>query len=72
MLVVRCPATYGPEREYACEVLLGCFLGLPWRMVKEERGDTAVALEGDATGSELVVADVWFATPAADWLTARA
>jgi hypothetical protein len=72
MLVVRCPATCAPEREYACEVLLGCFLGLPWRMVKEARGDTAVALEGDATGSELAVADVLFATPEKDWLTARA
>lgn len=72
MLVVRCPATYIPEREYACEVLLGSFLGLPWRMVMEERSETVVTLEGDTTGCELVVADVLFATPAEDWLTARA
>lgn len=63
-IVVRTPPGYEPERRYALDVVLGEFLGLEFEHVVEERADVAIG--------GLRFPDVLFATPEADWLTARA
>jgi hypothetical protein len=59
MLVVSTPPGCDPERRYALDVVLGEFLGLPYRHEVEARDDVRFALEG----RELVCRDAFGATP---------
>ncbi len=67
-LLVTTPRGYEPERAYAARVLLTDLLGLGIRLRHEDRDDVSITLEGDAGGERLLVADVFFRTPIADWL----
>lgn len=67
-LLVTTPRGYEPERAYVTRVLVTDFLGLGVRLRHEDRDDVSITLEGDAGGKRLLVADVLFRTPIADWL----
>jgi hypothetical protein len=64
-LVVRVPRTAFSERQYAADVVLGRFLGLPFRMVPEDRGDVMIESVG---GKSLLMPDVFFPGAEASWL----
>jgi hypothetical protein len=68
-LLVEAPAGYEPERRYILEVVLSDWLGLEWTLRQGDRGDVRIALAEDPDGACVVLPDVLFATPAADWLT---
>jgi hypothetical protein len=68
MLQVSHPPTYHAERRYIHDVLLGEFLGLEYQARLEMRSDVRVTLQGDASGKELILADVLFQTPQDEWL----
>jgi hypothetical protein len=70
-LEVEAPGSYEPERRYILDVLLGERLGLDWRLQIREREDVRIAVAGDPDHCVLVP-DVLFATPPADWLTPSA
>ncbi|WP_019558160.1 polysaccharide deacetylase family protein [Thioalkalivibrio sp. ALE12] len=65
-LIVETPDTRPPERDYILGVVLGEFLGLPWRRLPADRADIRITLE-DHPG-ELCLPDVLLSTPEADWL----
>ena len=71
MLVVRHPDTRPHERAYVLDVVLGEFLGLPWRSEPRDPGPIEITWSGDADGRTLTVADELLATPADAWLTPR-
>jgi peptidoglycan/xylan/chitin deacetylase (PgdA/CDA1 family) len=63
------PDTYGPEREYVVDLVLGEWLGLDYRLVARDRRDVEIrSMDGDRHGA-LIVADVLLATPMDRWLT---
>ena len=66
-LVVEAPASYEPERRYVLDVVLGDWLGLDWRLEPVARSDVRLTVDG-ADGC-VVLPDVLFATPRAEWLT---
>ncbi|KAF0279732.1 MarR family transcriptional regulator [Spiribacter aquaticus] len=66
-LTVQTPDTRALERDYILGVLLGEFLGLPWRRVPSERRDVRISLEG--AHGELRLPDELLSVPADDWLT---
>jgi hypothetical protein len=68
-LVVEAPAGYEPERRYILDVVLADRLGLAWRLERRDGRDVRIALDGDADGRCVVMPDVLFATPPAEWLT---
>jgi O-antigen/teichoic acid export membrane protein len=70
-LVVRAPATYGPERRYVLDVVLTEWLGLAYRLVPEVGSRVVVQLEGDPAGSQLTIPDILFAHAREDWLSER-
>jgi hypothetical protein len=65
-LIVRVPASAEPERRYVLRLVLEEWLGLRHRVQVEEREDVAITAAG-AEG-ELLVRDVFLATPRAAWL----
>ena len=69
-VVVHCPDSYRPEREYAIDVVMSTFLRLPHEVAFGEHPEVEVAVQGEP--KRLALADVLFGTPAADWLTAAA
>ncbi len=71
-VVARCSATYRPEREYAIDVVLSSFLGLEHRVEWIEGSETELCVDGEPEHRRLVVPDIVFRTPSADWLTERA
>ena len=68
MLQISHPPTYRAERRYIHDVLLTGFLGLEYQAREEMRSDVRVSLQGDASGKELILADVLFQTPENEWL----
>jgi hypothetical protein len=66
ILVVQTPRSHAPERDYILDVLLGDFLGLPWRRVSDERRDVRITL-ADQPG-EICLPDMLFSVPDTDWL----
>jgi peptidoglycan/xylan/chitin deacetylase (PgdA/CDA1 family) len=68
MLQISHPPTYRAERRYIHDVLLTGFLGLEYQARVEMRSDVRVSLQGDASGKELILADVLFQTPEDEWL----
>jgi peptidoglycan/xylan/chitin deacetylase (PgdA/CDA1 family) len=68
MLQISHPLTYRAERRYIHDVLLTGFLGLEYQAREEMRSDVRVSLQGDASGKELILADVLFQTPEDEWL----
>jgi hypothetical protein len=66
-LVVAHPPSHAAERRYACQVVLGEFLGLDFCPLIEERADTELRLPG-SEGS-LRVADAFFKVSEQDWLS---
>lgn len=71
MLLVRHPDRYPAERAYALDVVLKDFLGLTWAGLPEQRDDVEITLAEDDRGRGVLLPDVLFETPPADWLTAR-
>ncbi len=65
--IVTHPDTFLPERRYVFEVLLGEFLGLPFRAEAGEGSQVTLRLDGDAS-RRLVLADVLFQARPDDWL----
>ena len=59
-------STYQPEREYIVSVLLREFLGLDYRIDYQNRADIQIS---DGDGRCLRLADVFFRTSEAQWLT---
>lgn len=70
-LLVRTPGTYLEERRYVLGVVFSEWLGLEYALIVDDTRHVTVCVEGDPSGSELLVPDVLFATPAPDWLTQR-
>ena len=68
MLQISHPPTYRAERRYILDVLLKGFLGFEYQAREEARDDVRVSLQGDASGRELILADVLFQTPEDEWL----
>ena len=68
MLQISHPPTYGAERRYIHDVLLTGFLGLEYQAREVMRNDVRVSLQGDASGKELILADILFQTPEEEWL----
>lgn len=66
-LLVEAPNGRCPERDYILGVLLGDFLGLPWRREVSERQDVRITLGGQP--GEIWVPDILFSVADADWLT---
>lgn len=64
-LLVEAPPTYEAERRYILDVVLGDWLGLDLELRAAERGDWRISRDG----AEVVLPDVLFATPEAEWLT---
>lgn len=56
------------EREYCLYVLLGDFLGLPYRQQFAGDASVRITLAGDPLVRSLTTADLLFQTPSADWL----
>lgn len=66
MLIVRTPEGRDAMRRYVCAVVLGEWLGLPWRHEPQARADVAISIVGDPR--ELRLPDVLFSVPNSDWL----
>jgi hypothetical protein len=67
-LAIETPKGYVPEREYAIDVVIAQVLGLEYTIVTADRRDICISCGNE---SELIVSEVLFATPNADWLTFR-
>ncbi|MBV9921523.1 MAG: hypothetical protein JOY78_11810, partial [Pseudonocardia sp.] len=71
MLVVRTPTGYTAERRYIIGVVLGEWLGLPWRVEEQPRADVQIGTD-DGGDRVVTLPDVLFSVPEAQWLTASA
>ena len=69
MLCIRHPPGYRAERAYIYDVLIGEFLGLPYRLEAYAGADVQITLTGDPHGHVLSIADCLFQTPREHWLT---
>jgi len=72
MLLIHHPASYPSERQYIFHVLLREFLGLDYRTEIHDRPEVRITDADASSSGQLLVADVLFQTPQADWLTAAA
>jgi len=70
-LIVHAPHTHVAERRYALDVVLREWLGVGYDLAFHDRPGVTVQLKGDSQARELALPDVFFATPAEDWLTER-
>ena len=68
MLVVEAPDGYQQERRYILDVVLRDRLGLDWRLEISRRSDVRLSAEGAGDGRCVVMPDVLFSVPPADWL----
>lgn len=68
MIRVETPPGYAAERRYICDVLLGEFLGLPFRLEESDRLDVRITLDSAEEDRELLLADHLFRTAESDWL----
>jgi hypothetical protein len=68
MLVVHLPTGYAAERGYVLDVVLGEFLGLPFRAVTGDRRDVEIAVPELSAARTLTIADSLFTTPEEQWL----
>lgn len=66
MLTVHMPATRAAERHWVAGVVLGEFLGLPWRACLEDRADILFRLDGSDT--VVCMQDAFLGLPDAQWL----
>ena len=66
---VEVPPGYEQERQWITRVLLAEFLGLECRVTTAQRADVRISLDGQANGPTVTMPDVFFQTPAHDWLT---
>jgi hypothetical protein len=67
-LVVEAPAPREPERRYVMDVVLADRLGLAWRFQASERRDVRITLDGDTSGTCVLLPDVLLAVPDERWL----
>lgn len=69
-LLIEHPPTYGPERQYIYDVMLGEFLGISYQVrLGANPHTTAVSVCGDSSGKRLIVHDALFAISPTKWLT---
>ncbi|WP_346355417.1 polysaccharide deacetylase family protein [Azotosporobacter soli] len=68
MLIIRCDASYPEERAYIYDVIFREFWGISYRVAIEDRTDIVIACSQDAE-KEIRLADVFFQTPATQWMT---
>jgi peptidoglycan/xylan/chitin deacetylase (PgdA/CDA1 family) len=66
VLIVRTPEGRDAMRRYVCSVVLGEWLGLPWRHEPQARADVAISIVGD--DRELRLPDELFSVQICDWL----
>jgi hypothetical protein len=71
-LLVEAPGGYEPERRYILDVVLGDRLGLDWTLRTADRRDVRISRADEPDGASVVLPDLLFATPRADWLTPAA
>ncbi|OPL10017.1 MAG: hypothetical protein AVO34_12600 [Firmicutes bacterium ML8_F2] len=64
-LYIETPDTRAIERDYTFSVLLGEFLGLPWRRVSSDRTDIRITLRGHE--GEIVLPDILLSMPEDRW-----
>lgn len=69
-LLIETPLGRDSERDYVFGVLFGDFLGLDWRRLPAERDDVRITLTGNPR-CEILLPDVLFKIPEAQWLTAE-
>ncbi len=67
-LIFQTPSTAPAERDYILGLILGDWLGLPWRRLPGTAADV-VTLRLDGAPGELRLPDRFLSQPAADWLT---
>ena len=67
-LLIKHPQGYPAERAWILHVIIGEFLGIPFEAAAQDRDDVSITLS-DAGSPELRIADVFFQTRQADWLT---
>ena len=66
-ILVETPPTRLAERRYAASVVLGEWLGLPWRLQPGERRDVRISLDG-VSGGEVLMPDLFFRQADLAWL----
>lgn len=66
-LLIATPDTHPAERDYSLGVILGEFLGLPWRRVRSP--DAAIRLRLCDAPGEIRLPDDFFSHPEHDWRT---
>lgn len=69
MLIVRTPVGRDAMRHYVCDVVLGDWFGLAWRMEQHARRDVSICLDGSSF--ELRIPDLFFSMPESAWLKAE-
>lgn len=68
MLTIFCPDTYQPERAYICHVIFNEFLGLEYTITYSDQKFWSIEADNQAS---IVLPDILFQTPDADWLTPK-
>jgi hypothetical protein len=68
MLKITASSTYQPEREYICRTLFKEFLGLEYTITYSDQKFWSIEADNPAS---IVLPDILFQTPDADWLTPK-
>jgi hypothetical protein len=68
-LLVETPPGYEPERDYILDVILGDRLGLAWKRRTADRRDVRIGLGEEPDEGDVILPEVFFATPPDEWLT---
>lgn len=69
ILIIETPDTLLPERDYIMSVVLGEFLGIPWRHVIKDRSDVRITISG--YDLEVKLPDILFQTTGKNWLSPK-
>jgi hypothetical protein len=71
-LLVRTPGGCPAERRYVLDVVLGEWLGLPWRLETAEHPEVRIGAGDDPAGPAVTLPDVLFRVAESRWLTRSA
>lgn len=69
MILIETPPGYEAERRYVSDVLFREFLGLDFHLRQADRTEVRISVPDGGESRELLLADVLFQTPLAQWLT---